>query len=327
MVFYYLTLSLATLALAVVADLIFGEPRGPFHVAVISGKFSSFIGRRFKKFKKQNRAGWILSLLTILIIIVPLDIFFNFLYSITVIYVLFILIYAIFEKSTFAFTSMRDHIKPIITSLESGKIDEARIFTSRCVRRNVMEIEEPLLISAAIETVAEGITDSFTGSLFYYAIFGIFGAIVYRIVNTLDSTFGYRDKENLKFGRSAAILDTILNYIPARISAGLIKVSAYLMNYNNTQVPLYTVLHSLQSRNAAYSMGAMATTLNIRLEKKGNYIINGKGFQPSLKDLKKALNIFYMSFFIMTVFIVIPIILIGSFFFYSHIYFLFPFRI
>ena len=107
----------------------------------------------------------------------------------------------------------------------------------------------------------------------------------------------------------------------------MISVSAYVLNYSNRQIALSSVLNSVPSRNAAYSMGTMATVLNLRLEKKGSYVINRKGFEPTLRDLKRALRIFYLSFFLMVVFVTIPLLIILSYLFYPHIYFLFPFKI
>lgn len=63
-------------------------------------------------------------------------------------------------------------------------------------------------------------------------------------------------------------MDTILNYIPARISSALISISAYMLNYSNRKSLLSSVLNSVPSRNAAYSMGTMAIVLNLKLEKK-----------------------------------------------------------
>ncbi len=322
-----LSIIISTLFLALVIDIIFGEPRGFLHIAVISGRLSMFIGRGMQKSRKPVRAGWITVFMTIIPITIFFGFIFDFLYSLPLIYIFFLIFYAIIEKSTFAFTSMGAHINPIIKSLEKGDMESARVLTSRCVRRDVSQLTQPLLISAAIETVSEGITDSFTGSLLYFSIFGVLGAIVYRIVNTLDSTFGYRDRKYLKFGRASAAMDTIVNYIPARISSALISISAYMLNYSNRRTRLSTLLNSVPSRNAAYSMGTMATVLNLRLEKKGSYVINRKGFEPTLSDLKKALRIFYFSFVLMVIFVTIPLVIIFSYILYPHIFFLFPIKI
>ncbi|MHB1439221.1 MAG: cobalamin biosynthesis protein [Cuniculiplasma sp.] len=327
MVYEILDLMVATLFLAVLVDIIFGEPRGFLHIAVISGKWASLLGNKLEKSKKPVKSGYLIVFLSVIPITILFSFIFNALYSIPMIYIFFLIFYAIIEKSTFSFTSMGGHIRPIIRSLENGQLEEARVFASRCVRRDVKDLKEPLLISAAIETISEGITDSFVGSLLYFSIFGVLGGLVYRIVNTLDSTFGYRDSKYLKFGRGSAYTDSVLNYIPARISSALISVSAYLMNYSNKQTGIRSLLNNVPSRNAAYSMGTMASVLNLRLEKKGNYIINPKGFEPTLNDLRRALNIFYLSFFLMVVFIVIPLMIIFSFILYEHIYFVFPIKL
>jgi len=268
--------------------------------------------------------GWVVLILTEAIILFIFYFLFDFLYLIPEILFFFLIFYAIVEKSTFAFSSMRDHIKPVINSLETGNISDARVFLSRVVRRDTSNLDERLIISACIETISEGITDGFVGSLFYFSIFGVMGSIFYRIVNTLDSTVGYRDMDNLKLGRPAAMMDTVLNYIPARIASALIIASAYLLNYNNAKYRMSTMFYSLKSRNAAYSMCAIASQLNIKLEKAGSYVINNKGFDPTLKDLKRAMHIFNLSFGLMVVLITIPLTIIGYFLLYPHIRFLFP---
>lgn len=320
-------IALEGLLVAIGIDIVFGEPRGFFHIAVISGKLSEKIEKKIGKKHRGSLAGFFLLLIAILSITIPLMILFDILYAYDFLFLIFILLFAIFLKSTFALTSMGRHIRPIINSLEQNDLEGARFHLSMCVRRPTANMERGAICSAAIETVAEGITDSFTGALFMYSIFGIAGAIIYRIVNTMDSMFGYRDSKYLHFGRPSAVADTILNYIPARISAVLIYVSAYLLNLNMKKTNLRSVLYSLSSRNAAYSMGSMAVVLNVRLEKKGKYIINRNGFSPDVNEIKRSLNIFYLSFFIMTIFITIPILLIMSVLIWVHIPFIYFFKI
>lgn len=324
MEFNLLQISISTLLLAVLIDLVFSEPRGLIHVAISSGRFASFLSKHIPKKKRTVSMGWFIVILTEAVILLIFYAIFDFLYEVPDIFFFFLIFYAIILKSTFAFSSMRDHIKPVIQSLESGNVEDARAFLSRVVRRDVSSLDERLIISSSIETISEGITDSFVGSLFYFSLFGVMGSIFYRVINTMDSTIGYRDSANLKLGRPAALMDTILNYIPARISSALIIASAYLLNYNNSKNRMSRMFYSLKSRNAAYTMCAMASQLNIKLEKSGSYIINDKGFDPTLKDLKKTLRIFYLSFGLMIVLITIPLTIISYYLLYPHIIYIFP---
>ncbi|MGP6240289.1 cobalamin biosynthesis protein [Cuniculiplasma sp. SKW4] len=318
-----LKLAIEGFLVALGIDLVFGEPRGFFHIAVISGKISEKISARIIKGHSSELSGALFLIGIILIILIPLMILFDLLYTFQVLFIVLILVYAIFLKSTFALTSMGKHIRPIIKSLEKDDIEGARFHLSMCVRRDTSQLNQEGICSAAIETVSEGITDSFVGSLFMYSVFSIAGAIVYRIVNTMDSMFGYRDEKYLHFGKPAALADTILNYIPARITAILIYASSFLLNYNMRKTRLRNVIYSIQSRNAAYSIGSMAVLLNVRLEKKGKYIINRSGFAPSVTDVRKALNIFYLSFVIMTLFIFFPLLIIFSIFLWPHVPYIF----
>ena len=324
MEFDLLQISLIALLLAILIDFSLGEPRGLLHIAILTGKLSKNLEKAIGgKFRTTFR-GFMVLFLTIIVIVFFYYFLFLGIYNVPFLFVFFLLLYAVILKSTFAFASMRDHILPIVRALETGDINGARIYLSHVVRRDVSKMDERLIISATIETVSEGITDSFVGSLFYYSIFGIIGAIFYRVVNTLDSTFGYRDSFNLKFGKASALMDTILNYIPARISAILIIASAYLLNYNNAKYSMRSMFFSLQSRNAAYSMCAVASQLNIKLEKKGYYIINKRGFDPKLGDLKKTLKLFYASFGLMIALITIPLTIIFGYYIYPYIFYIFP---
>jgi adenosylcobinamide-phosphate synthase len=322
-----LKIALEGFLVALAIDLVFGEPRGFFHIAVISGNISERISRRIINKHRSELAGTIFLIGIIILILIPLMVLFDILYTFDEIFIIFILVFAIFLKSTFALTSMGKHINPIVKSLEKGDLESARFHLSMCVRRDTSQLDPEGVCSAAIETVSEGITDSFVGALFMYSIFSIAGAIVYRIVNTMDSMFGYRDEKYLHFGKPTALADTVLNYIPARITAVLVYASAFLLNYNMKKTKLSNVIYAIQSRNAAYSIGAMAVLLNVRLEKKGKYIVNRNGFPPTVTEVKKGLNIFYLSFVLMTLFIFFPVLLVFSIFVWPHIPFIFLIKI
>src|SRR5208337_5030447 len=93
------------------------------------------------------------------------------------------------------------------------------------VRRDPASLSDAQVISAGVETVAEGIGDGITSPLFYYALFGVPGAFAYRAINTLDSMVGYKDPEFLKLGWFSAKLDSLANWLPARLATILMLLA------------------------------------------------------------------------------------------------------
>ncbi len=128
------------------------------------------------------------------------------------------------------------------------------------------------MVSAAVESVAENICDSFVAPLFYFLLLGVPGAMAYRVINTLDAMIGMHGKyEHL--GKFAARLDDILNFIPARISALLIVLAAIFLRQNARQ-SWKTMLkdHSrTESPNAGWPMSAAAGALSVQFTKIDHY--------------------------------------------------------
>ena len=94
------------------------------------------------------------------------------------------------------------------------------------MRRDPNTLNERQIISAAVESIAESTTDGITAPFFFFAFFGVPGAFAYRVVNTLDSMVGYKNVENRNIGWFSAKLDTITNYIPARLTAYLMVAAS-----------------------------------------------------------------------------------------------------
>jgi len=130
------------------------------------------------------------------------------------------------------------------------------------VSRDTKDLSSSDINKAAIETYGENLSDGVVAPIFYLLIFGIVGLFVYKAINTLDSMVGYRNKRYERFGKFAALLDDIVNYIPSRITALLISI---LMSskkaYENTFK--YGKLH--ESLNAGYPISAMAGVCDISL--------------------------------------------------------------
>ena len=115
---------------------------------------------------------------------------------------------------------------------------------------------------AAVETYAENLSDGVIAPLFYLVCFGIVGAYIYKAINTLDSMVGYRNEKYENFGKVSAILDDIVNYIPARITAILIAV---LFTSKKALTKFYKYGSKHDSPNAGLPISAMALSINVKL--------------------------------------------------------------
>ena len=100
------------------------------------------------------------------------------------------------------------------------------------VKRNTKHLDKNHISSAVLESVSENTVDGITGPLFYYAIFGLPGAFVYRAINTIDSMVGYKTSLFRNIGWFGANCDTILNYIPSRLTGLVMILSALILGYN-----------------------------------------------------------------------------------------------
>ena len=159
------------------------------------------------------------------------------------------------------------------------------------VRRDPNSLNERQIISAAVESIAESTTDGITAPFFFYALFGVPGAFAYRVINTLDSMVGYKNSEFKNIGWFSAKMDTITNYIPARITAYLMVAAAFIVreDWRESYRILQRDKHKTASPNAGYTISAMAGALNIQLEKQGHYTL-GDDYGISHEHIPKALT-------------------------------------
>lgn len=288
--------------LAFLIDITFGEPPNKFHLTVWIGKFIEKAERFFRKINNEKLAGTLLAISSIVLFVLPA----YFLSTIDILFIQIIII-PIILKMTFAFRSMVDHINPIMENFHSN-IEKSRRFLSMVVRRDTSSLPPPLIASAAIETIAEGFVDGFLSPIFYYAIFGLPGAVAYRVINTLDSMVGYKNERYFHFGWFSAKLDTLANYIPARLTSLIFIISSFILNKNwKGAIATTKRYHSItESKNAGWPMSTMAGSLGIWLNKCGYYFIEGGENPPSLEKIKEALNIFIAS----AIIVIITLILI-----------------
>jgi adenosylcobinamide-phosphate synthase len=115
--------------------------------------------------------------------------------------------------------SLIEHAKAISIPLSQGDLISARTAVSRIVSRDTQALNEPEIAKAATESVLENGADALFSALFWFIIAGIPGVVIYRLSNTLDAMWGYKNSRFLHFGWAAARFDDLLNFIPARLTA------------------------------------------------------------------------------------------------------------
>ncbi len=164
-----------------------------------------------------------------------------------------------------------------------GDWSGARYWTQQIVRRDVYKLDEEHVLSACIESIAESLVDGFVSPLFYYSLFSVWGSLIQRLANTLDGAIGFKTPELREIGWFSAKMDTILNFIPARLTALYIILSSLILGYNwrNALRIYFRDKSKTVSINAGHPMSAMAGALGVRLEKIGCY-----GLGDSLKPLE-----------------------------------------
>jgi adenosylcobinamide-phosphate synthase len=175
----------------------------------------------------------------------------------------------------------------------AGELDAARRAVGyHLVSRPTATLDEAHVVSATIESVAENLTDSVVAPLCFFLVAGLAGAAVYRVVNTADAMFGYREGPLEYFGKVAARLDDALSFGPARL-AGLCVVAGAVLVRERAGGALATLRahrRRTASPNAGWTMAAMAGALGVVLEKPGAYRL-GAGAMPRAADVERAVRV------------------------------------
>ena len=275
---------LLILFIALAIDLALGEPHKYIHPVVWMGKVVSLLekGSINKSHITQFLCGLAMVLIVAGLFVAPTHFILQYLESLSP--ALYIIIGALFLKATFSLKELRRAALEIERLLQEDKLDEARFGLRSLVSRDTQGLPKPLLISAAVESVAENFSDSFVAPLFYFLLLGIPGAVAYRVVNTMDAMIGYHGRYEY-LGKFASRLDDILNFIPARLTALLIVLAAFLSKKDGRASWKIALREhaKTESPNAGWPMAAIAGALNVRLEKTGQYKL-GKAGAPLVPE-------------------------------------------
>jgi adenosylcobinamide-phosphate synthase len=259
------------LAIAIAIDLTLGDPPDAVHPVAWMGKVIAFLEKGGKNFSHQGQFfyGMGITLFTLALFVIPVYLLLAWLNSVN--QVAYIIVGGVLLKFTFSIKGLRSAALKVRRLLQDKKLSETRFEMRALVSRDTKELSEPLIVSAAVESVAEGTGDSLVAPLFFFLFLGVPGAIGYRVVNTLDSMIGYRGKYEY-LGKFAARLDDVLNLIPARLAAMMLILAAITRRSGRNAWHLALHEHVLtRSPNAGWPMAAVAGALNVCLEKPGNY--------------------------------------------------------
>ena len=196
------------MAVALLADRLLGEPRR-FHPLVGFGRYAGWLERGL------NRGGRFAGVMSLLLAVAPfvaLTVLVPAGWPMMVAEVL-LLYLAVGARS------LVEHGAAVAEALEAEDLPRARERVGWMVSRDVSEADEPAVARAAVESLLENGNDALFGALFWFLLAGAPGVVAYRLVNTLDAMWGYRNERFARFGWAAARLDDVMNYLPARLAA------------------------------------------------------------------------------------------------------------
>ncbi|WP_312421921.1 adenosylcobinamide-phosphate synthase CbiB [Anaerospora hongkongensis] len=254
---------------AVLFDSLIGDPRSRLHPVVLIGNYISLLEKALRR--SQHSPGRQLAAGAVLVAIVLLTT-----YAVVGIVIAGLeqlgASAAFWGKAlilSFAITprSLAEAGMEICRYLRDGNMEQARFKVGWIVGRDTQRLDEREVTRATVETVAENIVDGIISPLVYFAIGGAPLAFLYRAVNTLDSMVGYKNDKYLYFGRVAARVDDIFNYVPARITGVLLVIAAFLLGYNakGAAKMIWRDAAKHPSPNSGIAEAGVAGALGVRL--------------------------------------------------------------
>lgn len=308
------------IAAAFLLDMICGDPHWLWHpvqgIGLIIKYVEAFLRRVFRinaereadKIRKRV-AGVIMVILVIVISLVPVCLILYLAGRINRyvrLGVEIIICYQMLAARSLCVESMK-----VYYALRDGTIEDARTAVSMIVGRDTASLNEEGVTKAAVETVAENTSDGVIAPLFYMALFGVYGAFVYKAINTMDSMTGYKNDHYIYFGTCAAKLDDIANFIPARLGALLMVAASYLTGLDGKGA--WRIFkrdrYNHASPNSAQSEAVCAGALSVELAGDAYYF--GKLYKKKTigdhirdicpEDIRRANKLMYVTSILMVV--------------------------
>ena len=250
--------ALLVLLVGWIADLVMGDPERLPHPIVWFGKAIAWFERLLNKGRGRRVKGIITALLLISIVYAGMYFLLRWVDGINVF--LGLAVKAVLVFYCLAGTTLVREVKKVFEAVDRS-LEEGRRQVARIVGRDTMELSEQEVRIAALETLAENLSDGVVAPVFWYAILGVPGMMAYKMVNTLDSMIGYRTQRYREFGWCAAHIDDVANYLPARLTTLLMLTVTgrfRLLNF----VTWFGREHA--SPNSGYPEAALAGILDCR---------------------------------------------------------------
>lgn len=282
------------LALGLIIDFMFGDPKWLYHPVCLIGNLIGWLEKRIRamlpKTSMGELAGGIIevSIVCLICLVVPYII-------ISVLYTY--LWWAGFLLETFwcyqllAARSLKDESMKVYTALKEGTIEDARYAVSMIVGRDTESLDNEGVTKATVETIAESTSDGIIAPAFYMVIGGVPLMFLYKAINTMDSMLGYKNDKYLYFGRCAAKLDDVANFIPARLAGCFMVLVSGLVGFDSANAAkiFKRDRRNHASPNSAHTESAMAGALCVQLA--GNAYYFGKLYEkPTIGDGVRAVQ-------------------------------------
>jgi len=290
---------------AFVLDFLVGEPRR-FHPLAGFGKLAELTEKHFY-------GGRVMGVLATLVVVAPFVVLTGY------VYVLFPVTTSVFMLYfTLGAHSLSIHAESVSEALKNGELSEARRHTGMIVSRDTKDLDETGLSKATIESVLENGNDAIFGALFWFIIGGPAGVLCFRLLNTLDAMWGYRNERYLKFGWACARLDDVMNFIPARLTA---LSYAFAGSFRSALRAWNRQAGTWKSPNAGPVMASGAGSLELSLGGSAVYgarteerQVLGGGPEPDGRDINRSLSLLRRALLVWFV-IIIPCLIFISIFF------------
>ena len=269
-------------------DTVLGDPQTRWHPVAVLGRFISLLERLLYPTGGSNQRKFVMgSLLVLFILCIAYAFAEGLLLAVRQLPVAWgsdavsvLLLYFCISPRMLAKAG-----QDIYMLLVKGDLPAAREHVGYIVGRDTAQLNEADAARAAIETVAENTVDGVIAPFFFFALGGAPLAVLYRAANTMDSMLGYRNERYLYFGRMAARVDDVLNYIPARISGMLFVMAAFLLGYDGRNALNILVRDAAghPSPNGGHAEAPVAGALHIRLGGI-NYYFGERHFRAYMGD-------------------------------------------
>ncbi|MGQ9622071.1 MAG: adenosylcobinamide-phosphate synthase CbiB [Candidatus Caldatribacteriaceae bacterium] len=249
-------------------DLVFGDPP-VLHPVVGIGRLIGFLERLLFPKERNFRREFVLGFVVLGLVVGGLGVGYFFLrcFLFRVSPTLFFAVEAYFIFYFLAIRTLLTRGREVEEALEAGDLARAREALKHLVGRDTEHLSEREIVRGCVESLAENFNDGIVAPLFYIALFGALGGLVYKAASTLDSMLGYKDFRYYFFGFASARADDVLNFIPARLSAVFIGMAALFCGrlWQRAFSLAFRDAHKHPSPNAGWPESAMAGALGVRL--------------------------------------------------------------